>query len=503
MHQHWSEQLADKVISEKKKPYVISGGMTTSGPAHLGTLCEFLFPSTIQKELKKKKEDAEYYFFADILDAFDSVPAMMEEYKDKLEPHLGKPLCYVPDPTGKSKSFGDYFLDEARGMVDKFNVDVDIIRVNEWYENGKFDKHAKFFLENESKAREVMEKTSGRQLGKEWSPIMPICEKCGKIATTIVTKHDTENYEYVCNRDVKYTKGCGFEGKNSISDHKYKIAWRLHWPSWMDIAGTSIEGAGIDHHTKGGSWDTCTSVFGEMFKKDHPIGYRWGFVLFEGKKYSKSKGIGMSVADLLKLLPAELISYAILRPDLQENIDIKTDSVSLLRLMEDFQKSSDFASQDIDKLNRSERKRALAFMLSTEKLKWKSSFVDVLLYYQIYQDWEKVAELLDDKEGVEYLKSYVLEWISMDKVPEDYRFKYQPKKPMNEHVKLFIEALDENMQPLDIHNLVFAEAEKSKTDAKTLFSGIYQTLIGKERGPRLGKLVYAIGVNTVKHDVLG
>ena len=54
MHQHWSEQLANRVIEEKKEPYVITGGMTTSGPVHFGTLCELLFPSAIKKALEKR-----------------------------------------------------------------------------------------------------------------------------------------------------------------------------------------------------------------------------------------------------------------------------------------------------------------------------------------------------------------------------------------------------------------------------------------------------------------
>ena len=36
---HWSEQLAQEIISSKSEPFVISGGMTTSGPTHLGTVC--------------------------------------------------------------------------------------------------------------------------------------------------------------------------------------------------------------------------------------------------------------------------------------------------------------------------------------------------------------------------------------------------------------------------------------------------------------------------------
>ncbi len=97
---HWTEQLARRAIDEKTEPYVISAGITTSGPAHLGTLCEFLFPGTIKKEIMKLSgKQCKFYFFADIYDAFDSVPVSMQQYEAQLAPYLGKPLCDVPDPT--------------------------------------------------------------------------------------------------------------------------------------------------------------------------------------------------------------------------------------------------------------------------------------------------------------------------------------------------------------------------------------------------------------------
>src|SRR3989338_2190674 len=134
MHNHWSEQLADKVIAEKKEPYVVSSGMTTSGPAHFGTICEFLFPYTIGQMIKKRGKDVKVLMVADILDAFDNIPGPMEKYADILTPHLGKPLCDVPDPTGKSKSFGDYYLDEVRELMKKLEVEVQILRANDLYD---------------------------------------------------------------------------------------------------------------------------------------------------------------------------------------------------------------------------------------------------------------------------------------------------------------------------------------------------------------------------------
>ncbi len=502
-HYHWSERLADKVIAEKKEPYVITAGMTTSGPMHFGTLCEMLFPMAIKEALEARGKNAKYYFIADILDAFDSVPLAMDKYRAQLEPHLGKPLCYVPDPMGKSRSFGDHFLDEGRALMKLFGIDAEVIRVNEYYEQGKFDEWARFFLEHDAEAKKIVEETSGQAEKKDWSPIMPICEKCGRIATTRVTKHDNESYEYVCDKDVKYTKGCGHQGKNKISDHKYKIVWRLHWPAWKQIFHSSIEGAGIDHHTKGGSEDTCKAITLNLMKKDYHIPYRYGFILFQGRKYSKSKGTGMGITEISKLLPPEVIKYMLLRPDLEENVDIDPNSEKMLRTMEEFEVASKL---DISKVkdNRAERKNAVAFMLSTGKqgMRWTAPFLDMLLYYQIYHDWNQVGTLANDAKGAAYLKPYIEEWVARGFIPEDYKFTYQPgAKPATDNVKRFLKALEGGMDALAIHNAVFEFSKANSVEPKTIFRELYDALLGKERGPRLGKLICAIGIDKIKRDM--
>jgi lysyl-tRNA synthetase class 1 len=499
-HKHWSEWLAQRVIDEKTEPYIITAGMTTSGPVHLGTLCEFLFPDAVRAELEAKGKKAEFYFIVDILDAFDSIPVVMEKYRKELEPHLGEPLCNVPDPTGKSKSFGDHFLEEAKDMEKLFGLKATLIRVNDLYEQGKFDEWARFYLKHEDESRKIVEESSGKQEKKDWSPIMPICENCGKIATTRVISHDEENYEYVCDKDVKYTKGCLHKGKAKISDHKYKITWRLHWPAWKQIFKTSIEGAGVDHHTKGGSEDTCEAITKNLMKADYHIPFKYGFILFEGKKYSKSKGIGMGLGDLVKILPPEIIKYKLLKPDLAENVDINPTPDRLIRLMDEFMQAADLSKQDKEKLTRHERKMAIAFELSTDKLNWNTSFVDLLIYFQIYGSWEEVAKLTD-KQSVDYLAKYVEEWLAREIVPDDYRFKYQPDPlQASKEVKSFLQTLKPGMDSLEIHNAVFEAAKQNNIIPKEFFAKLYNVLIGKPKGPRMGKLIAALGVERLKRD---
>jgi len=495
---HWVDVIADQLAEEKKQPYVITGGMTTSGPPHLGTVCEFLYPSIIRETLNGRGAESSFYFMADILDAFDSIPFELERYRDVLEPELGKPLVYTKDPVGCHASLGEHYLDQAVILSRKLGLEIDIRKINELYSEGKFDPYARLFLKDEAKAKEIVARTSMKKIEEmaKWSPIMPICEKCGRIATTRVTWHDLEEYEYSCSADVKYTRGCGFSGRSSISNHKYKLQWRLHWPSWQAIFNSSIEGSGVDHMTKGGSATTAVEIHREMLGREPPVYFKYGFVLIHGKKYSKSKGIGMSATDILKLIPEGVLKYILIENDAQRDKDIDPTGDKLIAVYEDVERISRMAEPK----TRADMKKQLAFRLSIGKLPWKASFVDILLNFQIYKDWKRVGEILNDTEGAVYLSRYIEEWIRMGYEPERYNFSVKPAKvgELKEIVNKFSAALSENMSELDVHNLVYEVAKNNGVKPDSLFSVLYRALIGKEKGPRMGKLVVSIGIAKTK-----
>ena len=504
---HWSELLAQEIIATRKEPYVISGGLTTSGPTHLGTVCEFLFPQAIADQLRFMGKKAKYFFVADIYDAFDGVPSVFEKYSAQLSPYLGMPLTDVPDPTGQTKSFGDHFLADAKAAMDKFGANPELIRAIDLYKAGSMDQYARLFLKNETHVRELVARTSLREeLPDWWSPIMPVCGKCGKIATTRVLMHDCESYEYACDRDVKYTKGCGFRGKNKIADHRYKLTWRLHWPAWQDHFNTSAEGGGVDHFTRGGSRDTLEAVFRELFKKEPSIGFKFGFILFEGKKYSKSKGTGMGVKELMDLIPIEVLKYMLLKPDIQENVDINPTPQNVLRAIEDYEKALAFlAAGNLDALSRADRKRALAAKLSSEShggiRGWKTPFLDIILYRNLQWSWEKIAQECGDKEGIAKLAPYLEIWESKSFMPEEYSFSYKPQKA-GENAAAYFSKLALGMPAIDMHNLAFDTAKERGIPPAKMFEECYQSLLSKPRGPKLGKLISALGIEKVKKDVL-
>ena len=470
---------------------------------HLGPLCEFLYPAAIC-EILSKAHKASFSFIADDMDAFDRVPASVAEHAKALELHLGKPLCRVPDPEGCCKSLGEHFLKDAEEAMEKFEAKPEVLRASGLYAEGKYDKYALLFFERlEEVKRAVYESSLRNELPGWWSPIMPICEKCGRISTARVISFDFADggvYEYACDRDVKYARGCGFVGRGRIKEHEYKITWRLDWPARQDLLHVSVEGGGMDHFTRGGSRDTAVAIHKKIFGNEPPVGYKFGFVLLKGKKYSKSRGEGMGIADLGGLIPPEVIKYALLRPDVQENKDIDTSGEAMLRLCEDYLAASRLKLGP--ELSRAERKRAVAFGLSTKKQKF-TMFSEILLFYQLYRDWKKVADL-SDRKSAEYLRQYIENWVRLQFLPEEYAFEYAPgaMKGNAELVHAFAERLEPKMNALDVHNLVFDVARGRGTKPEELFKDIYETLINKPKGPKLGKLVEALGVAKVKNTLL-
>jgi lysyl-tRNA synthetase class 1 len=492
---HWLELLTEKIVNEYDPPYVITSGMTTSGPPHLGTICEFLYPGTLAKLLKERGYDVKFYFFADIMDAFDRIPEAMKEYEEQLKPHLGKPLAHVPDPTGQYKSLGHYFFAQVKALMDAFDIHPEVKFMDELYEQGVFDDITRFFIANADKAREILGRVSGRQMPAHWFPIQVVCEKCGKIATTRVTRFFDDHYTYACDLDVGYSKGCGHVGEGKLSDHLFKLVWRLHWPAWLKVFGTTVEGAGADHHAKGGSWDTTRAIFRELFHEREPLSFKFGLILFNGKKYSKSKGVGMSAYELLNLLPPQVIAFTLLVPDVQENKDIPLNKHGLLKMVERYERASTLSSSH--SLTRAEEKMLLAYRLSGERF-WQPSFREIITYYSIYRNWQVVEQLLGA--GVRAVEHYVEQWFKQGFVPEELDFSYKPRKATG-LVREFFLSLSPNMSKEELQAKAFEFAKRSGNSAQ-FFQNVYQVLIAKDRGPKLSTLLSAIGVEKVINDVL-
>ncbi len=498
---HWSEKIIEEALEKKKEPYIIASGITTSGSTHLGTLCEFLYPSAIQKGFAERGKKSTFYFVGDIMDAFDNVPDNLKEFEEFLKPHLGKPLCNVPDPFQCCPSYGEHFLKEAIAIMDELGIRPEVLKANEQYAKGLFDDYARLFMRERGRVKEIIEKTSFREVPQSWSPVMVICDNCGKISTTRITDYgDYETISYACDHDTGYAKGCGYSGRTRISDHRYKLVWRLDWPARQKLMGVSIEGGGKDHFTKGGSRDTLEGIYSEMFHEEPSIGYKYGFITIYGKKYSKSKGQGIGVRELLNLITPELLKYILFKPSVEQDKDIVPTGEFLLKLYDEYARVAKFKPGS---LTDAEEKMYVAYKLSGGQ-ETDVDFSELLIYYQLYKDWDFVKEKLPGRSGIGHLQKYVQNWVEKGILPQNLVCEYKPAKieAFHKELRQFAERLEPSQNSLQVHELAYATIQENKLVPKEFFAALYQTLIGKSSGPRLGVLIAAIGVSEVKNKLL-
>jgi len=100
------------------------------------------------------------------------------------------------------------------------------------------------------------------------------------------------------------------------------------------------------------------------------------------------------------------------------------------------------------------------------------------------------------------LKGYLENWEKEEYIPEQYRFDYTSKKSTDKEVNEFLNGLDEGLEADGIHQAVFEFAKGNNIPPKEIFKKLYLALIGKEKGPRIGKLIYSLGVKRIKEDLL-
>jgi lysyl-tRNA synthetase class I len=125
----------------------------------------------------------------------------------------------------------------------------------------------------------------------------------------------------------------------------------------------------------------------------------------------------------------------------------------------------------------------------------------MLLYRQLQFSWDKIGEKTSDAASAKKLAPFIEAWEKKNFIPEEYAFSYRPTKAQpNAHA--FFGKLSPSMPALEIHNLAFNTAKELTIPPAKMFEECYLALLGKLKGPKLGKLIEAIGVEIVKKDVL-
>lgn len=507
----WTKEVLNAI--NKDTTHLVNDSKTPSGEPHVGSLRGVLIHDAIFKVLRDSGVNVRYTFGSDDYDPVDEIPKGQDAH---FEQYLGMPLCNVPPPPGSAATdMADHFISGFFRIFDDLGVEAEKYRMRDVYRSGSFNNAIEEILNHSEKVRTIYKKVSGSEKSTQWYPFQSICENCGRIGTTEVIDFDGKEVTYICRPDmVKWATGCGYKGKRSPFDGGGKLPWKLEWVAKWKTWGITIEGAGMDHSTKGGSRDVSGHILRSLFNQAVPFNVPYGFFLVDGAKMSSSKGIGVSAREMAAFLPAEILRYMMLATPPKRAINFSPKENYIVKLFNDFDAaragafSGDPSKEmqrdvyEISELNKSENYQIPGF-----------SLVKTLLQMPHIDLFQEAAAI--NGRPLTNLETSRLEtriesarfWLE-NFAEEDDKFTIQEQLPSKIYEQLSLENLGflaqfaEDLEKItwseaNIQQQIFDSSRLTPTVAKLSFKALYNVFLDRDTGPIVGRLLFYLGKEKV------
>lgn len=492
---YWVDHICDAV--EKLHPkgdLLVSSGVSPSGPYHFGGAREVLTAEAVVRGMRKRGRSIRHIHF---VDAFDALRKRYPYLPESYEAEAGKPLYLVPAPDGRSKSYADQYFSEYKVAVRKLGIDMEIIWTHEEYQKGTFAELISMSLKNRDKAASLIAQVSGRELPNDWQPVQILDESSGSLRTAKYISFDPKAGL------VKYLGSDNKEHQADIAVGQLKLDWRLDWPARWKIWGIQVEGFGRDHATKGGSYDTGKAIVESVFGGSAPYPIPYEFINLKGdtKKMSSSLGNLVSIAQVLEIIPPEILRYFTFksRPDRQLFFD---PAIGLYNLIDEYAK----VESEVLAGESSEFQRAweTAVLEGQEHVVSTVPFSHLVTVCQTARGEEDVVmELLkrtgheravkEQGEAIVRELGYVARWLKKY-APDSVKFELQKKLPeldLAEREEKFLDILGEvlhkgEFKPDQIHQNIYETAVQFSVPPGEAFKLIYRLFLNKDSGPKAG-----------------
>jgi lysyl-tRNA synthetase class 1 len=459
----------------------------------MGSLKGPVIHDTLYKILKEKKADVEFRYG---FDDFDPIDGLSDDLRITHEKYMGVPIFLAPSPDGNG-SFGDYYGRMMQSLLDELDIHPDpLYRTSELYKKGVFNNAIKIVLDNVLSVRQVYEEMYKKKLSETWYPFQVICPSCGKLGTTKVVGWDGKEAEFECSENlVVWAKGCGEKGKISPFDGNGKMVWKVEWAAKWFTFGVTIEGAGKDHASAGGSYDIAMELAEKVFKVKRPLKLAYEFFLSGGKKMSSSKGLGLTGRDLMEVVGPQRSRFLMIKTPPNQAVEFAPKGTETIpTLFDSYQAST--------KSEETDQKRV--FELSQSGLMEKITdkrFATIAQWVQMPNMEEEIK-----KEGLEDWAKYAM--VRVEKfAPEADKFFIQKQLPVQvqnlskeqkEFLKKLAGELDKNWIGEDLQTRIYDLGKELDLNGKQSFAAIYLSLIGKDHGPKAGWLILSLDRDFVK-----
>ena len=323
---HWADELAASATG----PQVVNDSKTPSGTVHVGSLRGPVIVDTIARALRDAHVPVELRYGVDDLDPMDAQALLTP---DAIERSMGVPLTHVPDPAGDchpsyARHFAQVFVDTFAGLGIRPDV---YYWMSEIYASGAMDRYIRIALDGAATMREIYARVAERP------PPRRLASALRDLRVLRTHRHHDRHWlgrrrvRYECRPDlVDWASGCGHAGEASPFGGRAKLPYNVDWAAKWDLFGVTIEPAGKDLSTKGGSRDRSDAIAREVFGNEPPINVPYEFLNIRGRKMSTSKGLGASATQIADVIPPEQLRTLFLRPKPKVAIEFDPDGTDAI-----------------------------------------------------------------------------------------------------------------------------------------------------------------------------
>ncbi len=528
---HWLEKVRDDIFTWKKTEQVtklhVDDMKTPSGRVHTGALRGVVLHDLVAKSLRDQDPSTVSTYVFNDMDPMDGLPAYLD--KAEYEPHMGKPLFKIPAPPieksgvdltkaspeeldrfKNAKNFAEFYAFDFIDAFRKLGCDQELVWSHEIYQSGKMDSYIRLALDNIEIIRKVYQEVADYKLPERWYPFQVICPQCGKVGTTLTTDWDGEQVTFECQPNkVTWAVGCGYTGKTSPFGGTGKLLWKMDWPAHWAALGITIEGAGKDHTSAGGSRDMANHIVGSVFKHIVPFDIPYEWILIRGAKMSSSKGVGTSAREFVELFPPEVGRFLFTDKPYGQVIDFDPQTMAIPDLFDEYDQGARvFWGQEAG-----DQRLGISFKLSqigqVPEAHFLPRFRDVARWMQHpeinlgnYFAEIKGSALTDlEKQVLAERQGFAEVWVERY-APEEYKLRPTPEIPAaaetltTEQRTFLTQANDlidsrDPWEPQELQQALF-DLAKNSVGSRPAFEAIYLAFLGKKAGPKAAWFLLSI-----------
>ena len=502
---NWAVSEARRIVEyckkNKKDSINFETGYGPSGLPHIGTFCEVFRTKMVEFSLNQIAPEIKTRLicFSDDMDGLRKLPENIPNIEE-MRQYLKMPLCNIPDPFSKYRSYADYMNNRLKEFLDSFNFEYEFKCASESYKNGEFDEALLKLLHHYDEVMGVVLPTLREKRSKDYNVILPICPETGRVLEKGVKSIDKKK------GTVRFINEAGKEFEIPVTGGNCKLQWKADFGMRWYALAIDYEICGKDVMPSAEIADRICAI---LSGKSAPILYQYELFLDQnGQKISKSKGNGIAVEDWLKYAPEKSLAYYMfLKPQTAKRLyfDVipkAVDEYVTLAKKYPTQEEKLKVENPVWYINYGKSENIYLGNLSFALLLNLVSACNPENKKILWGFLKKYDEnLTEDNKFLSQLMDYALNYYKDFILPnKQYKTPNEQEKDAIILLKKELINLNQTAQHFDsktIQNLIYDIGNQAGFDLKEWFKSLYQILLGQETGPRMGSFIELYGIDSI------